>query len=35
MMGRDAKIQALEKDIETVRNEVKASQEIQVEERTA
>ena len=33
-MGRDAKIQALEKDIETVRNEVKASQEIQVEERT-
>ena len=30
MMGRDGKIQALEKDMETVRNEVKISQESQV-----
>jgi len=30
MMGRDGKIQTLEKDIETVRNEVKTSQESQV-----
>jgi len=30
MMGKDSKIQALEKDIEIVRNEVKTSQESQV-----
>jgi hypothetical protein len=29
-MGKDSKIQALEKDIEIVRNEVKISQESQV-----
>jgi hypothetical protein len=29
-MGRDGKIQTLEKDIEAVRNEVKTSQESQV-----
>jgi len=30
MMGKDGKIQTLEKDIEVVRNEVKTSQESQV-----
>lgn len=30
MMGKDGRIQALEKDIDTIRNEVKTSQESQV-----
>lgn len=30
MMNKDGKIQALEKDVETIRNEVKSSQESQV-----
>ncbi len=30
MMGKDGKIQTLEKDIDVVRNEVKTSQESQV-----